>query len=274
MPFVSLLTPYTQDDESKLFVRIREGNWRLYIRQLQSEFFGVLFFTFFVTGSVVSATALVSDPVIRWIMIALIQGFAIAASIWLVSGISGCQLNPAVTVAIIITGRLGLLNGAGLIIFQAVGAICGAALMKAATPGTYEKLLGATDLNPNISFARGFFLELVATCFLVFVVLGVSVYTEWDPKLKRIAPFAIGIAVVAGVMTLVPFTGGSLNPARSFGPAVMQNHWHYHYLYWFGPIAGGLIAGLIWRILLSERVYLIDRPYSHYNRSLYGTATQ
>jgi len=75
-------------------------------------------------------------------------------------------------------------------------------------------------------------------------------------------------------MTCNPFTGGSLNPARSFGPAVFSDVWHYHYLYWFGPIAGGIIAGLIWRFFLSEEVLLIERPYTDFNRSTYGTAAK
>lgn len=267
-----MFTPYTNADKNKVILRVPEPTIRLTIRQMLSEFFGTLFLVFLISGSGLAATFTYSDPAVRWALIAVIQGFSIAAVIWFISGISGCQLNPAVSLACIVTGRMGILNGIIYIIFQLAGAMAGAALMKACLPGEYEKNLSATTLNPAVNVARGICFELIATSFLVLVVLGVAVYNEWDPKISRVAPLAIGCAVIAGVGALVPFTGGSMNPARSFGPAVMSGTWSHHYVYWAGPMAGGIIAGLIWRLILSERILLVDRPYTDFQKSTYGTA--
>ncbi|EGG18813.1 aquaporin-like protein [Cavenderia fasciculata] len=250
--------------ESKLIIRVHESKKRQLLRQCLAEFVGLMFFTFMVGGSVITANFYFSDPVIKIVLIALIQAMTLAAIIWFTSGVSGCQLNPAVTVSLVFTGRMGILNGILFIIMQCCGALAGSALIKAAVPGHYEGNLGATTLAPTIPFARGFFLEMMGTCLLCLVVLGMSVYNEWDPKLGRYAPLGIGCAVYAGVAMLNPYTGGSLNPARSFGPAVLSDTWHYHYLYWFGPIAGGIVAALLWRFILSEKVALVDRPYADY----------
>ncbi|KAM9993016.1 hypothetical protein ACTFIY_010471 [Dictyostelium cf. discoideum] len=274
MPFLHLFTPYTNADNTKLILRVNESRLRLFTRQLLAEFFGTLFVVYIVSGSTLAANFAVSDPIVRVCLVCLIQGMAFAAIIWSISGISGCQLNPAVTVGCVTTGRMGIFNGIAFIIFQCVGALVGAGMMKASLPTFYERDLSATTLATGINVARGFCLEMVTTSFLVFVVLGVAVYNEWDPKISRVAPLAIGCAVIAGVGFLNLFTGGSLNPARSFGPAVFSDTWHRHYIYWFGPISGGIIAGLLWRIFLSEKVLLIDRPYTDFHRSTYGTATK
>eukprot|EP01133_Synstelium_polycarpum_P015622 gene15622-18562_t len=274
MAMFPMFTTYNNADESKKFVRVPESKFRQLLRQLLAEFLGLMFFTFMVGGSVVTAYFFAADPIIRIVLIALIQAFAIAAIIWVTCGISGCQMNPAVTISIVSTARMGLLNGLCFIIMQSAGAIAGSALLKACIPGAYERNLGATTIDPNVSIANAFFLEFMATMLLCSVVLGMSVYNEWDERLGRFAALAIGCAVYAGVAMLNPYTGGSMNPARSLGPAVMSGTWTHHWLYWFGPIAGGICAGLLWRFILSEKVALVDRPYSSYAASVNGVPTR
>ncbi|GAM27686.1 hypothetical protein SAMD00019534_108620, partial [Acytostelium subglobosum LB1] len=274
MAIFPLITQYNNLDKNKMIIQLAETKQRQFLRQCMAEFFGVAFFVFMVSGSVITANFFTADPVARIVLIAFIQAFALATIIWFSSGVSGCQLNPAVTCSLITTSRMGLLNGLLFIIMQSAGALAGASLMAAAVPYRYEGNLGATTINPVISIARAFFLEFMATALLCFVVLSLSVYNEWDSRLSRFAPLAIGCAVYVGVAMLNPWTGGSLNPARSFGPAVLSGTWHYHWLYWAAPIAGGVAAGLVWRYILSEKVALIERPYNEFAPNPYGVPAQ
>ncbi|EFA76578.1 aquaporin-like protein [Heterostelium album PN500] len=270
MALFPLITRYSNSDKNKVIVKVPESKLRQFIRQMIAEFIGTAFFVFMVVGSVVSATFFQADGVIRIVLIAFIQAFSLATIVWFTSGVSGCQLNPAVTCSLITTSRMGFFNGLAFVIMQACGALAGASLAKAATPGPYEGDLGATTINPDISIANAFFLEFMATSLLCMVVLSMSVFNEWDQRLGRYAPLAIGCAVYAGVALLGPWTGGSLNPARSFGSATLSGVWHDHWLYWAAPIAGGIVTGLVWRFILREKVALVDRPYSEYAPNKYG----
>src|SRR5678815_3740664 len=97
------------------------------------------------------------------------------------------------------------------------------------------------DSSSDISLVQAIVLEAIATFFLVFAVFGTAV----DPRAPKVGGFAIGLTVTAGILSIGPLTGGSMNPARSFGPAVVTKIFEGQTAYWVGPIVGAIIAGLL-----------------------------
>eukprot|EP00850_Spirogloea_muscicola_P005028 SM000022S07242 [mRNA] locus=s22:718314:719223:- [translate_table: standard] len=117
--------------------------------------------------------------------------------------------------------------------------------------------LGATTVSPNISSGQAFLLETILTFMFVLVVFGTAV----DPKGPgSIAPLCIGLALIAGFLIAVPLTGGSFNPARSFGPAVWASEYDSHWVYWFGPLLGSTLACLFYSHVLRHGLRSLDTP--------------
>eukprot|EP01133_Synstelium_polycarpum_P008426 gene8426-9912_t len=259
-PPIRLLTYDPGRDQSKMKVRYPQSQFLKLVKGFCAEFIGTMFLIFFCGGAVTTAFFHGGDSAARILLISTIQGFALAAIIWSISGISGCNLNPAITISNLLSGRTGFVNALTFIAAQIAGSIAGAAILYAVIPWNYHQRLGNTRLGPGIPAGNGFLIEMVITCLLCLVVLGTSVFNVWDRKLSRIAPFAIGMALFVGVAVGNPFTGGSLNPVRTFGPSVISGTWATHWVYWAGPIVGGIIAAFIFRVLLQERFDVIDRP--------------
>jgi aquaporin related protein len=118
-------------------------------------------------------------------------------------------------------------------------------------PESKEGNLGITNLGNELTDVQGFLMEIILTFLLLFVIHGVC-----DPRRKDIkgsAPLAIGLAVTACHLCGIPFSGSSINPARSFGPAVIMDLWENHWVYWAGPLLGGVLAGLIYKYLFKAQ---------------------
>ncbi|KAG7214813.1 hypothetical protein INR49_010705 [Caranx melampygus] len=146
--------------------------------------------------------------------------------------ISGGHINPAVTAAMVVTRKLSLAKGLFYVLAQCLGAITGAGILYLVTPAAVRGSLGVTTVNSNISVGHGLLVELLITFELVF-----TVFATCDPNrtdLGGSAGLAIGIAVAIGHFFAIPYTGASMNPARSFGPAMVTlnfgNHWTQSYL--------------------------------------------
>ncbi len=173
--------------------------------------------------------------------IAFAHGLAIAVMVAALGAISGGHFNPAVTFGFVATGRMGVPRGLLYWAAQLVGATV-AALVLRATLGVAPVAMGTPDLVPNLTVLAGVILEAVATFFLVLVVFGTAV----DERAPRsVYPMAIGLTVTLGIMAIGPLTGGALNPARAFGPALVSGHWSNHLVYWAGPLLGGALAGWV-----------------------------
>ena len=187
------------------------------------------------------------------IMISLGHGGAIALMVYAFGHVSGAHINPAVTIPMIITKKIGLKDGIGYILFQIMGAVIATLSLKALFPIIGEKVLwgahgGPSELLGN-SVMSGLAVEIILTFFLVVVIFMTAVHKK--------APKSVYGAAIGGMVFLlhlvgVPLTGASMNPARSFSPAVVSGDaglWEVQWLYWVGPIIGGIIAGVVMNYL-------------------------
>ncbi len=174
--------------------------------------------------------------------VALAHGLVLMCMIYVLGHISGAHFNPAVTIALWITNKIESEKALGYIVSQLFGSVIAALyllLIFTDKPGN----LGSQALAPGVLFSQGVLLEAILTFFLVFVVYGVAVD---DRAPKGIYGVAIGMTLAFCILAGGTVTGASLNPARSFGPALVSGTWANHLVYWIGPIIGGVGAGLLY----------------------------
>jgi MIP family channel proteins len=187
--------------------------------------------------------------------IAVAHGLAIGIMVSAVGHISGGHLNPAVTIGFWVTKRLSTTQALSYWIAQLLGATVAAYLLLLIVPDTMRPAgLGTPDLALDFSRWHGMLLEAAATFFLVFVVFA----TAADAKgaFSKIAGFAIGLTVTMDILFAGPFTGGAMNPARAFGPALAAHRLigSNQVVYWVGPLLGGVLAGALY-----DRLFLPDQ---------------
>ncbi|GFZ47397.1 Aquaporin-2 [Saitozyma sp. JCM 24511] len=200
-----------------------------------------------VTGSTTagqdgSAAATVNTS--NLLFIALCFGFSLMVTAWIFFRVSGGLFNPAVSLGMVLVGALTPLRGALLSFVQILGAITGAAIIQAVTPGTLNV---QTTLGGGTSIAQGLFIEMFLTSLLMLAILLLAAEKH---KATYIAPVGIGLALFVAELFGVYYTGGSLNPARSFGPAVVLRDFSgYHWIYWVGPGLGATIAAGFYKML-------------------------
>lgn len=215
-------------------------------RPMFAEFLGTALFVFIGAGSVV-ANAMTAGGVTP-LGIALAHGVGMAILISSLMGISGGHLNPAVSLGVFVAGRIDGRTLGRYVLAQLAGGIAGAALLKLLFASTAVRAVtaGAPQLSLNIGFVQGIAIEAAFTFFLVSAVFGTAVSSE-APK---IGGFGIGLAIFVSALVVGGLTGAALNPARAFGPALVAWSFHSQAVYWIGPLAGGALAGWVWRVLL------------------------
>ncbi|MBI2172572.1 MAG: MIP family channel protein [Chloroflexi bacterium] len=226
---------------------LSEGDsWRAAL----AELIATLLFVFIGAGAVVSSGMLGATDSARLVAIALAHGLAIAIMVAATAHISGGHINPAVTVAQVVTRKMGLAKGVMYVAAQLIGAAVGAFLLALVIPDAAEGVLGSHALGNGVTVGGGLAIEAVLTFALVFVVYATAVDSRGP---GAIAPLAIGLAVLAIHLIAVPLTGASVNPARSFGPALAANQWADHWIYWVGPLVGGALAGIVYQVLFIKK---------------------
>ena len=221
-------------------------------RAIFAEFIATLLFVFVGAGAVVASGSLTGGELTpaRLGVIAAGHGLAIALLVCVTAKISGGHINPAVTFAAVLTRKISVAKGSTYVAAQLVGAVIGALLLAAVVPNEMESHLGAHTLAPGVTLGMGVLMEIILTFVLVFVVFAAA----FDPKgAGNLAPMAIGLAVLVDHLVGVPFTGASMNPARSFGPAVVSGVWIGHWVNWVGPLVGGAMAGVIYQLVFLKR---------------------
>lgn len=207
-------------------------------RRYVAEFVGTFLLVFAGPGAVVIDAA--SGGGVTSLGIGLSFGLAVMAAIYAVGHLSGAHINPAVTVAFALTRYFPWSQVPAYVFAQLLGA--------AAASATHLALFGdVADLGatvPSGSPFQAFGLELLLTLFLMFVVAAVATDVR---AVGQAAAIAIGGYVVLAATFAGPIAGASMNPARSFGPALLGGTWTYHWVYWAGPLAGAVLGALLYR---------------------------
>ena len=217
-------------------------------RHSAAEFIGTFALVFVGSGAIM--TARMSQSPAGLVEIALAHGLILAVMVSALMRISG-HFNPAVTLGFLATRRIEPMMAALYIVAQVIGAIAAGYALKAGFPDSIFVATrgGGQTIALDITGGQAFLLEAVATFFLVFVVFGTAV----DLRGPKIGGLAIGFVVAADILAIGPLTGGSMNPARSFGPAVASGVYEAQLLYWAAPITGGLVAALLYEFRFMRR---------------------
>ena len=176
--------------------------------------------------------------------IGLVHAFVLTAIVYAIGYRTGAQVNPAVTIGLLVAGKIKGQEAAVYIVAQIIGAVIAAAVVYSIFG---SEMAASVTLPLNDNVVRALILETVMTFTLVYVVLTTT--TSKNFKIAPLAVVAIGFTLGFNVMVGAAITGGSLNPARSFGPALIMGNFNYNWIYWVAPIIGGLIAALVYKAL-------------------------
>lgn len=213
------------------------------------EFIGTFALIFVGVGSI--ASDYMTGGAVGLVGIALAHGLTIAVMASATGAISGGHLNPAVTIGALSTGKIDAANAVGYIISQCLGAIAAAATLKVCIPSAALGAvnMGTPALADGVSIGMGLATEFVLTFFLVFVIFGTAI----DSRAPKVGALFIGLTVTLDIFMGGPITGAAMNPARHLGPALLGGGLQNLWLYWVGPVAGGLTAALVYHFTLEER---------------------
>jgi MIP family channel proteins len=220
------------------------------LRGLMAELIATFMFIFMGIGAIgaaVGAGLSLVQPIDTAGLVVIALGHALGMSLGIVviGRITGGHLNPAITIAAIVSSNIGITRGITYIVGQLAGAALAVYLLD-------EFVWGIDNLgvqNLGVQTGDGLVIEVILTFFLVFTVFA----TMFDKRGNAAwAPLAIGLVIFADHLIAVPLTGASMNPARTFGPAIIHGEWTNHWVYWAGPIIGAISAAVIYVLLFGQ----------------------
>lgn len=249
---------YHDPPPSPLFDAEELGKWSFY-RALIAEFIATMLFLYITVLTVIGHKSQNSADHcggVGILGIAWAFGGMIFVLVYCTAGISGGHINPAVTFGLLLARKLSLVRAILYMVSQCLGAICGVGLVKAFQKAYYTEYGGgANTLADGYSKGTGLAAEIIGTFVLVY-----TVFSATDPKRSArdshvpvLAPLPIGFAVFMVHLATIPITGTGINPARSFGAAVIFNSkqaWDDHWLFWVGPMIGAAIAAIYHQYIL------------------------
>lgn len=180
--------------------------------------------------------------------VGLVFGLVIMVMVYATGHLSGAHLNPAATSAFTLTRHFPARDAAAYVVAQAVGAVLAALVLSAVWPDLPSRL-GSTV--PSVEAGRALLYEVVLTAFLMFVIMAVATDTR---AVGAAAAIAIGGTVGLDALVGGPVTGASMNPARSFGPALVSGTWQDFWLYVVGPVVGANLGALAYQLVRGEPV--------------------
>nr|XP_056722978.1 aquaporin-5-like [Euleptes europaea] len=234
-----------------------------FARAVFTEFLATLIFVFFGLGSALKWPSALPSV----LQIAMAFGLAIGTMAQTFGHISGGHMNPAVTIAFFVGNQISFLRTLFYIVAQLVGGIAGAGILYGVTPASVRGNLSANGLSNNTTAGQAVVVEIILTFQLVMCIFASTDSRRRDnvgsPALS------IGLSVTLGHLLGIYFTGCSMNPARSFAPAVVTGRFtSVQWVFWVGPICGGILASLIYNYLLqphamnmSTRVAIVKGTY-------------
>jgi aquaporin TIP len=219
------------------------------MRVLVAEMLGTFYLCFAGIAAILCTTGAVGGGG-GLVAIALAHGLALSIAVHNFGGISGAHLNPAVTAGMLVTGRITPALGFLYIVAQLLGATIAAVICRGVFPAdaVHAAALGLPLPAPWVGTGTLLAVEFVTTFLLVTSVFGTAV--DERGKTVKIGGFGIGLTVAMDILATGPITGASMNPARSFGPALVAGIWQWHWAYWVAPILGGCAAALLYHHFL------------------------
>lgn len=222
------------------------------VKKYVAEFIGTLVLVLFACGTAAVVGCDGSKPDAAYLMTALAFGLVIVAMAYSIGNVSGCHINPAVSIAMLISGKMSVKDFVGYIVAQFLGAIAGAGILMAILGS--NKALGQNGLyamNGTPDVMMSLVVEVILTFVFVLAILGVTS----KPEFSKVAGLVIGFTLTLVHILGIYFTGTSVNPARSFGPALfvggdaLTNVW----VFIVAPLVGGALAALVWKFLSSAK---------------------
>jgi len=223
------------------------------LRPCVAEVIGTFFLCFAGIAAICSTAAPINSGA-GLVGIALAHGLALSVAVNTFGGLSGAHFNPAVTCGMLVTGRIKLPLAIGYVISQLAGSTLAALACKSIFPA---EAVGAVKLGiplPGGSWVTTevlLLVEAILTFLLMTAIFGTAV--DERGKAVKIGGFGIGLAVTFDILAGGPVTGASMNPARSFGPALVHGDFQLHWCYWAAPLAGAVVAALLYHhFLLKE----------------------
>ncbi len=219
------------------------------MKKYSAELIGTLFLVLIGCGS-----AVIAGQQVGFLGISFAFGLTVLVMVYAIGPVSGCHVNPAITIAMLVAKKISGRDAVGYLVAQCVGAVLGAAILFAIASGKAGYSIAANGLGQNgygalsphqYSLGACFIAELVLTFLFLFVIFG-STHANAP---KGFAGIAIGLTLVLIHIVGIPITGTSVNPARSLGPALLVGGGALTQLWLFivAPVLGGVIAALVWR---------------------------
>ncbi len=218
------------------------------VKKYVAEFIGTFVLVLFACGTAAVSGCATDNKNIAYFITALAFGLVIVAMAYSIGNVSGCHINPAVSIAMLVSGKLGIKDFIGYIVAQFAGAIAGAAALMGIIGKDYG--LGANGLFED-SVGKSFLVEVILTFVFVIAILGVTSKVENG----AVAGIVIGLTLTLVHIFGIHFTGTSVNPARSFGPALFVGGDALSCVWVFiaAPLVGGVLAALVYKFLDSKK---------------------
>lgn len=218
-----------------------------------AEMVGTMVLVLMGCGTAVSLSCTSTDPLLASTVIgtAVAFGLAVVAMAYTIGGISGCHINPAITLGCLLSGRISGKDAALYIVFQIIGAFIGSALLWGLTTNSGLVGTGANACQVGVSVMGGLLAEIFFTFVFVLVVLGT---TDAKKGAGNFAGLAIGLSLILVHLACIRYTGTSVNPARSIAPAIFQGGEALSQLWIFivGPFIGAALSAGVWKIFAEK----------------------
>ena len=194
--------------------------------------------------------AVIAGSAIGNVGIAFCFGLAVLAMVYAIGSVSGCHINPAISISMLVAGKISVKDAVFYVVFQCVGAVIGAGILYAIASGNPAYNLAVNGLGANQYSLYSLGSVLVAEIVLTFIFVLVVHGSTHERVPKGFAGIAIGLTLVLIHLVAIPIDGTSVNPARSLGPAVFVGGTALNQLwvFWVAPIIGGVIAAIVWKL--------------------------
>lgn len=222
------------------------------LKKYIAEFLGTFTLVFVAAGAVCTDYYLrkTGNPGLGIIGTSIAFGLATTSVIYAISYISGAHINPAITVAHWITKRLNPNTAVKYIVSQILGASLAGYVLKILFPESlYTVYLGSAAIGNDISITQGVVMESIISFLLTLTMYGTAIDKR---AYSGFSGLAIGLVVLIGSLIGGPISGGIMNPARAFGPAVASGQFSHHFIWWIGPIIGSIAAALLYDTVLAD----------------------